>query len=164
MKLQELIKNLNVLEINADPELEISGVSYDSRAAQKGDLFVAIKGFEADGHRFIPKAAENGAVAVLCEKKPEIDIPYVLVSDSRYGLAIVSRDFFGNPAAEMKMIGITGTSGKTSSSYLIKHMLESKLDAKVGLIGTNGNMIGDQRATSFISFSVTWQTPAVLML
>lgn len=144
MKLQELIKNLNVLEINADPELEISGVSYDSRAAQKGDLFVAIKGFEADGHRFIPKAAENGAVAVLCEKKPEIDIPYVLVSDSRYGLAIVSRDFFGNPAAEMKMIGITGTSGKTSSSYLIKHMLESKLDAKVGLIGTNGNMIGDE--------------------
>ena len=144
MKLQELIKNLNVLEINADPELEISGVSYDSRAAQKGDLFVAIKGFEADGHRFIPKAAENGAVAVLCEKKPKIDIPYVLVSDSRYGLAIVSRDFFGNPAAEMKMIGITGTSGKTSSSYLIKHMLESKLDAKVGLIGTNGNMIGDE--------------------
>lgn len=144
MKLQELIKNLNVLEINADPELEISGVSYDSRAAQNGDLFVAIKGFEADGHRFIPKAAENGAVAVLCEKKPEIDIPYVLVSDSRYGLAIVSRDFFGNPAAEMKMIGITGTSGKTSSSYLIKHMLESKLDAKVGLIGTNGNMIGDE--------------------
>lgn len=81
---------------------------------------------------------------ILCEEKPSCDIPYVLVSDSRYGLAIVSRDFFGDPASEMTMIGITGTSGKTSSSYLIKHMLESKLDAKVGLIGTNGNMIGDE--------------------
>lgn len=144
MKLRELIKNLTVSEMNADPELEINGVSYDSRATKKGDIFVAISGFEADGHKFISKAAENGAAAVLCEKKPDIDIPYVQISDSRYGLAIVSRDFFGNPAAEMKMIGITGTSGKTSSSYLIKHMLESKLDAKVGLIGTNGNMIGDE--------------------
>ncbi len=144
MKLRELIKNLSIIEMNADAELEISGVSYDSRKTEKGDMFVAIRGFEADGHKFIPKAVENGAAVILCEEKPACDIPYVLVSDSRYGLAIVSRDFFGNPAAEMKMIGITGTSGKTSSSYLIKHLLESKLDAKVGLIGTNGNMIGDE--------------------
>ena len=144
MKLRELRKNLSIIEMNADAELEISGVSYDSRKTEKGDMFVAIRGFEADGHKFIPKAVENGAAVILCEEKPACDIPYVLVSDSRYGLAIVSRDFFGNPAAEMKMIGITGTSGKTSSSYLIKHLLESKLDAKVGLIGTNGNMIGDE--------------------
>lgn len=144
MKLRELIKNLSIIEMNADAELEISGVSYDSRKTEKGDMFVAIRGFEADGHKFIPKAVENGAAVILCEEKPSCDIPYVLVSDSRYGLAIVSRDFFGDPASEMTMIGITGTSGKTSSSYLIKHMLESKLDAKVGLIGTNGNMIGDE--------------------
>lgn len=144
MKLRELIKNLSIIEMNADAELEISGVSYDSRKTEKGDMFAAIRGFEADGHKFIPKAVENGAAVILCEEKPSCDIPYVLVSDSRYGLAIVSRDFFGDPASEMTMIGITGTSGKTSSSYLIKHMLESKLDAKVGLIGTNGNMIGDE--------------------
>lgn len=144
MKLRELIKNLSIIEMNADAELEISGVSYDSRKTEKRDMFVAIRGFEADGHKFIPKAVENGAAVILCEEKPSCDIPYVLVSDSRYGLAIVSRDFFGDPASEMTMIGITGTSGKTSSSYLIKHMLESKLDAKVGLIGTNGNMIGDE--------------------
>ena len=144
MKLRELIKNLSIIEMNADAELEISGVSYDSRKTEKGDMFVAIRGFEADGHKFIPKAVENGAAVILCEEKPSCDIPHVLVSDSRYGLAIVSRDFFGDPASEMTMIGITGTSGKTSSSYLIKHMLESKLDAKVGLIGTNGNMIGDE--------------------
>ena len=144
MKLRELIKNLSIIEMNADAELEISGVSYDSRKTEKENMFVAIRGFEADGHKFIPKAVENGAAVILCEEKPSCDIPYVLVSDSRYGLAIVSRDFFGDPASEMTMIGITGTSGKTSSSYLIKHMLESKLDAKVGLIGTNGNMIGDE--------------------
>ena len=144
MRLRELIKNLSIIEMNADAELEISGVSYDSRKTEKGDMFVAIRGFEADGHKFIPKAVENGAAVILCEEKPSCDITYVLVSDSRYGLAIVSRDFFGDPASEMTMIGITGTSGKTSSSYLIKHMLESKLDAKVGLIGTNGNMIGDE--------------------
>ena len=144
MKLRELIKNLSIIEMSADAEREISGVSYDSRKTEKGDMFVAIRGFEADGHKFIPKAVENGAAVILCEEKPSCDIPYVLVSDSRYGLAIVSRDFFGDPASEMTMIGITGTSGKTSSSYLIKHMLESKLDAKVGLIGTNGNMIGDE--------------------
>lgn len=144
MKLRELIKNLSIIEMSADAEREISGVSYDSRKTEKGDMFVAIRGFEADGHKFIPKAVENGAAVILCEEKPSCDIPYVLVSDSRYGLAIVSRDFFGDPASEMTMIGITGTSGKTSSSYLIKHLLESKLDAKVGLIGTNGNMIGDE--------------------
>ena len=144
MKLRELIKNLSIIEMSADAEREISGVSYDSRKTEKGDMFVAIRGFEADGHKFIPKSVENGAAVILCEEKPSCDIPYVLVSDSRYGLAIVSRDFFGDPASEMTMIGITGTSGKTSSSYLIKHMLESKLDAKVGLIGTNGNMIGDE--------------------
>ncbi len=144
MKLREIIKNLKVLEMSADPETEISGVSYDSRQTEPGDLFVAIRGFEADGHRFIPKAVERGAAAVLCEIPPEDGTPYVQVSDSRLGLALSSREFFGNPAGEMKLIGITGTSGKTTASYLLKHLLESKLDAKVGLIGTNGNWIGDE--------------------
>ena len=144
MKLGELIRHLDVLESTADPELEISGISYDSRKTQPGDLFVAIKGFEADGHRFIPKAVANGAAAVLCEDAPADGTPYVRVADCRCGLAIVSRDFFGNPAGEMKVIGFTGTSGKTSSTQILKHVLESQLGAKVGLIGTNGNMIGDE--------------------
>ncbi len=144
MKLKEIIKNLEILGSNADLEIEISGISYDSRQTQPGDLFVAVRGFESDGHRFIPKAVENGAVAVLCETAPENGTPYVRIADCRLGLALASREFFGNPASEMTMIGITGTSGKTTSSYLLKHLLESKLDAKVGLIGTNGNMIGDE--------------------
>ena len=144
MKLGKLLENIPVLELCADPETEITGISYDSRNTQPGDLFVAIKGFEADGHRFIPKAVANGAAAVLCEDAPADGTPFARVADCRCGLAIVSRDFFGNPAGEMKVIGFTGTSGKTSSTQILKHVLESQLGAKVGLIGTNGNMIGDE--------------------
>ena len=144
MKLKDIIRDLTVLERNVDPETEITGVSYDSRATQPGDLFVAVRGFESDGHRFIPMAVQKGAAAVLCETPPEKGVPYVRVADCRLGLALTSRAFFGDPASEMTLIGITGTNGKTTSSYLIKHLLECKRDAKVGLIGTNGIMIGDE--------------------
>ena len=143
MKLREIIQDLEILAMSADPELEIEGIRYDSRAVRPGDLFVAVRGYTSDGHRFIPKALENGASAVICETAPEGEVPYVLVADSRLSLALVSRAFYGYPARRMTMIGITGTSGKTTSSYLMKHLLESGLGAKVGLIGTNGNMIGD---------------------
>ena len=144
MKLRDILKGLEIVSSNADMDTDIGGVSYDSRVTERGDLFVAIKGFEADGHRFIPKAQERGAAAVLCERVPEGGGAYVQIKDCRYGLAIASRNFFGDPASEMCLIGFTGTSGKTSSSYIMKHLLEVCLDARVGLIGTNGNMIGDE--------------------
>lgn len=144
MKLGKLLENLDIISSSADMEMEIGGVSYDSRETLPGDLFVAVKGFESDGHRFIPNAVKRGAAAVLCEVPPEDKTPYVQIDDCRYGLAIASREFFGDPASKMKVIGVTGTNGKTTSTYLIKHLLESKLDAKVGLVGTNGNMIGDE--------------------
>ena len=144
MKLSEIIRDLEILSATADMNMEIGGVSYDSRRTEEGDLFVAVKGFSSDGHRFIPLARAKGAAAVLCEDVPEDGTPYVQVADCRLGLAIASRNLFGNPAGEMTVIGITGTSGKTTSSYLIKHMLESRLGARVGLIGTNGHMIGEQ--------------------
>lgn len=144
MKLRELIGQLDVVRMAADPELEIKGISYDSRKTEEGDLFVAIRGFETDGHRFIQKAVQKGAAAVLCEGEPEEDIPCILVKDSRLALAACSCAYFGNPAAEMRMIGITGTSGKTSVSTLIKHVLEETRGIRVGLIGTNGIQIGDE--------------------
>ena len=144
MKLSDVLKDINCIAVSADPDMEIGGVCYDSRKVRPGDLFVAIRGFSTDGHRYIPKAVEMGAGAVLCERAPEEGIPYVLTDDGRLALALASRNFYADPARKMTVIGITGTSGKTTSSYLIKHMLESALDAKVGLIGTNGHMIGDR--------------------
>ncbi len=144
MKLSEILRDIEILSAAADMDTEIGGVSYDSRRTEPGDLFVAVKGFSSDGHRFIPAAMEKGAAAVLCEDVPADGTPFVQVRDCRLALALASRSFFGEPAKEMTLIGITGTSGKTTSSYLIKHMLETRLGAKVGLIGTNGHMIGDE--------------------
>ena len=144
MKLKELLHGLDVLELHADEALDITGVQYDSRQVTPGDLFVAISGFQTDGHRYIPKAMENGASCVVCEKKPEADLSYVLVPDARAALAALGANWFGHPADDMCVIGITGTNGKTTSTYLLKHVLEKTLGAKVGLIGTIQNMIGDE--------------------
>ena len=144
MKLNDLLKNVDVLEVSADLELEISNVVYDSRKAEKDCLFVAVTGFASDGNRFIPMALEKGAAVVVTAKKPEKDIPYILVASDRLALAQISCNWFGHPAKAMTMIGITGTNGKTSSTLLLKHVLEKVLGAKVGLIGTMENRIGDQ--------------------
>ena len=144
MKLRELLCGIEVLEVHADLETEISGVSYDSRQTKSGDLFAAIAGYETDGHRFIPMALEKGAACVLCQARPEGEVPYVLASDSRAALAQLGRNWFGDPAASMTMVGVTGTNGKTTATYLLKDMLEKSLGAKVGLIGTNQNMIGEE--------------------
>ena len=144
MKLRELWKDITVLETNADPELEISQVAYDSRKVSPGSLFAAISGFASDGNRFIPMAMEKGAAVVLTAKKPEQDVPYVLVENDRLALALVSANFFGHPAKSMTMVGITGTNGKTSVTLLLKQVLETCLGAKVGLIGTMANMIGQE--------------------
>ena len=144
MKLGEIVKKLNIIDANVDMDTEISGISYDSRKTRPGDLFVAVKGFETDGHKYIPKAMEKGAAVVLCQDAPGEGVPYIKTDDCRLGLALSSCAYYKDPAKEMCVIGFTGTSGKTSSSYLMKHLLEEKLSAKVGLIGTNGNMIGDE--------------------
>ena len=144
MKLSELLKDIRVLEASASMELELTGVSYDSRTTQSGELYVAVKGYATDGHKYIPGAAEKGAAAVLCEEKPSIDIPYVLVEDSRLALAQLGCNWFHNPADEMTVIGVTGTNGKTTVTYLLKSVLEQCANAKVGLIGTIQNMIGDK--------------------
>ncbi len=144
MKLKELLQGLEVLSATADMEREITGVSYDSRTTAEGDLFVAVTGYAVDGHRFIPMVKEKGASVVLCEKIPEVEIPYVQVANSRRGLAVLGLNWFGHPAKEMTMVAVTGTNGKTTTTYLLKSILEQNLSAKVGLIGTNQNMIGEE--------------------
>ena len=144
MKLRELLKNITVLAHTADLETNISAICYDSRKAEPGCLFVAVGGFATDGNRFIPMALEKGAAAVVTAKKPEGEIPYILVESDRLALALLGCNFYGNPAASMTMIGITGTNGKTSSTLLLKQVLEKTQGAKVGLIGTMANMIGQE--------------------
>ena len=142
MKLQELLKDVAVLRCTATEDTEICEVRYDSRAVQPGDLFVAIRGYATDGHRYIDKALAQGAAAVVCEEAPE-GAPAVVVENARRALAQIAANRFGHPADSMVMLGVTGTNGKTTTTYLVKHMLEAA-GHKVGLIGTNQNLIGDE--------------------
>ena len=142
MKLRELLVGVPICAGSADLEMEISGVSYDSRTTRPGDLFVAMTGFATDGHQYIAKALANGAAAVLCQRRPAEACAYVQTEDSRRALAVIGGNWFGHPAEEMTMIAVTGTCGKTTTTYLLKAILEQARGAKVGLIGTNQNMIG----------------------
>ncbi len=144
MKLRALLEGVPLVELTADLETEIGEVFYDSRRVTPGSLFVAVSGFASDGNRFIPMAMEKGATVVVTAKKPEMAVPYVLVKSDRLALALIAANYFGHPAEAMKMIGITGTNGKTSSTLLLKQVLEACLGAKVGLIGTMENLIGHQ--------------------
>ena len=144
MKLKELLKGVAVIEAAADLELEVENVYYDSRKVTENSLFVAISGFAADGNRFIPMALEKGAGAVVTAKKPEGEVPYILVENDRLALALIGANFYGHPAEAMTLIGVTGTNGKTSATLLLKQVLEKTLGAKVGLIGTMENLVGDE--------------------
>ena len=123
MKLLELLKDIPVLESNVSMDLEIGQVVYDSRKVTPGCLFVAVTGFAADGNRFIPMALEKGAAVVVTAKKPEQEVPYVLVPSDRQALALLGCNFYGHPAKSMKMVGVTGTNGKTSVTLLLEHVL-----------------------------------------
>ena len=145
MKLKELLQNIDVLQMKADPEMEISHVSSDTREDfGQGCLFVALSGFAFDGNRFIPAAVAKGAVVVVTAKVPDMDVPYVLVENDRLALARIGANFYGHPSKAMTMIGVTGTNGKTSVTWLLKQVLEKTTGSKVGLIGTMENHIGDQ--------------------
>ena len=143
MKLKDLLQGVEVLHWGADPQMEIAAVTSDTRENfPAGSLFVALTGFAFDGNRFIPMALEKGAVAVVTTRKPELEIPYILVENDRLALARIGANFYGHPAKAMTMIGVTGTNGKTSVTWLLKQVLEKTTASKVGLIGTMENHIG----------------------
>lgn len=144
MKLKQLLSGVDVRFFHADLDLEIAGVSYDSRRTKPGDLFVAISGYAMDGHAYIGRAREAGAVCVICERPPEDGGAYIQVGESRRALAVIGANWFGRPAEQMTMLAVTGTNGKTTTTYLLKAILEQAAGAKVGLIGTNQNMVGDE--------------------
>jgi len=130
-------------QYRADPETEITGICCDSRLLHPGELFVALPGSREDGHRYIPQALEKGAVCVVCQQPPERG-DYLLVEDSALALAELSAAFYGYPARELTLIGITGTNGKTTCSHLTAQLLEKTTGARVGIIGTNGSFFGEE--------------------
>lgn len=144
MKLKDLLKGLDIISATADMERDIPSVCYDSRMTRPGGLFVAMTGYAADGHDFIAQAYQKGACAAVCERPPKDGIPYVQVRNSRRALAVIGANFYRHPADAMTMVGVTGTNGKTTTTYLVKAILEKSGGAKVGLIGTNQNLIGEQ--------------------
>ena len=146
MKLYELLKNVSVLNLIGNAEVEITGVNIDSRRIEPGHLFVAIPGTQTDGHRFIGKAVELGAVAVLCENLPEEraeNVTYVTIESTENNVGEVATQFYGDPSRKLKLVGVTGTNGKTTIATLLYNMFR-KFGYKCGLLSTVCNYIEDE--------------------
>jgi UDP-N-acetylmuramoyl-L-alanyl-D-glutamate--2,6-diaminopimelate ligase len=150
MKLGELIDMLAAQSaLSADQrDREVADISHDSRTVQPGTLFVAVRGFHSDGHRFIAQAVERGAMAVVAEAGDDAasraGIPQIIVVDSRKALALLAGNFFGHPSSRLSLVGVTGTNGKTTTTYLVKSIIEAA-GSSAGLIGTIEYRIGDRR-------------------
>ena len=144
MKLTDLIKDLKPVKINGKSDIGINKIEYDSRKVTQNDVFVAVRGYKTDGHKYIEQAIKNGAAAVIAEEHTEnIKVCEIITDNTRKALSLVSAAYYGYPSKKMKLIGITGTNGKTTTTYLVKSILEFA-GYKVGLIGTNQNMIGSK--------------------
>ncbi len=144
MLLKDLTEGIGLIETKGSLEIEIKGIAYDSRKALPGSLFVCVDGFSTDGHQYARQAVDNGATALVVEKDVVLDaenITLVKVKDSREALALLSAAWFGKPADRMRLLGITGTKGKTTTTYMIRSILD-KAGHTVGLIGTVANLIG----------------------
>lgn len=143
MKLSELLKNVTTISLVGNSEADITGVDIDSRKVERGHLFVAIKGTQTDGHRFIPKAIASGATAVLCEDLPEErqeGVTYVKVESTEEAVGPVATMFYGEPSKHLKLVGVTGTNGKTTIATLLYNMFR-KFGYKCGLLSTVCNYI-----------------------
>lgn len=147
MILKQLLEDVDYTFIKGNLNLDINKIQYDSRKIQTNDVFFCITGFATDGHKFIKSALKNGASVIICEKNEDLitdDCTVIKVQDCRKALAKAASNFYENPSSKLKLIGITGTNGKTTSSFMIKKILE-EAGHKVGLIGTIANFIGNQK-------------------
>jgi len=157
MRLKELIRPLLLKEVTGDPRVEIRGMETDSRLVRPGDLFVALRGFTVDGHRYLPEAVQRGAAAVLVEESVDLPVPVVRVPDTRRAMAVLAATFYRHPTRELKLIGVTGTNGKTTTAHLIQTLLNDR-GTPSGLIGTIHMRVGDR------SYPVRNTTPDVVDL
>ena len=161
MRLNQLLAGVALTERRAG-DVECSGICYDTRTMEPGCLFVALPGYKTDGHKYIAQALEQGAAAVLCQHPPEGEGPWLVTPDARAALAAVSANWFGHPARDMTLLAVTGTNGKTTSTYLLKAMLEGVVGARVGLIGTNQNMVRDEVLPAHRTTPESWEVQQLL--
>lgn len=159
MDLSSLLSSIKVIQVIGEiSRMNVSGIFYDSRKVEKNSIFVAIKGYKTDGHKFISDAINKGAMAVVIEDDGAFpsdvftrqNTAKILVKDSRQALAELSNSFYDEPSKKIKIIGVTGTNGKTTTTYFLKSVLESA-GFKTGLIGTISNLIGDEAITSSLT-------------
>ena len=145
MKLKDLLTKIKPVEIIGNADIDITGINIDSRKIESGHLFVAMRGTQVDGHQFIPKAIEKGAAAVLCEEiaEPVEGITYVKVADSEDSVGPVATTFYGDPTSKLKLVGVTGTNGKTTIATLLYNMFR-KMGHKCGLLSTVCNYVDDE--------------------
>lgn len=142
MKLRELLTSLAIYDTKGDLDLEIYGIETDSRKIKPGYLFVALRGFTVDGHRFIKQAEANGAVAFLVEEEQENQCVQIKVSDTKRSLAFLADKFYGSPTSKLRVIGVTGTNGKTTITHLVEKIL-TDADYPTGIVGTIQMRMGD---------------------
>ena len=158
--LSDIIDSIQIVKSYGDLDIELHGLAIDSRRVERGFLFAALPGSQVDGHAYIAKSLARGAVAVICEQLPDTitsDITYIVVADSVESMALVTRDFFGNPAKDMQLIGITGTNGKTTVATLAWQLMQL-LGSKSGLFSTVDVRIGETQMPA------THTTPDVIQL
>ncbi len=157
MKLLSLIKNLDVIKIINKKNVDVENVQIDSNSVMKGSLFVCLKGEHSDGHTFVKKAERYGAVAIICTSETDTQLPQIVVKDTRLALSIIASEFYGNVSCKMKIIGVLGTNGKTTTAHLIGNILNS-VGIKCGIIGTLGTFYGE----NFIEPTLTTPDPLEL--
>ena len=162
MKLHAILAGVPLTGGSLDLDMEISSISNDTRTLTPGALFVALSGDKTDGHRYIQTALDRGAAAVLCQHAPEKPGPWLTTADSHLAMALVSANFLGRPGDSMTLAAVTGTNGKTTTTSLLKELLERAAGAKVGLIGTNRNMIGDRELPAHRTTPDSWELQALL--
>ncbi len=151
--LQEILYRVRIGEVAGATDVEVKNIRFDSRKVGTGDLFVAVKGTEMDGHQFIPKVVEQGAVAVVCEDLPEDradHVTYVKVRDAREALGHIASNYYGKPSSEIQLVGVTGTNGKTTTVTLLYELFRS-LGYKVGLLSTVVNRIDTREALATLT-------------
>lgn len=143
MKLHSLLEHLILYKYDKEDNPEIRSIEMDSREVRQGSLFFCIKGYTVDGHDFVDQAIENGAVAIIAERKLDVDVPVIIVSDSKRTMAILANVFYDHPTSRMQVVGVTGTNGKTTVTHMLERIFQDA-GKKTGLIGTIHMKIGNE--------------------